>query len=260
MQPIDVEKHVAPLEERLDVSFKNKILLLQALTHRSCLNERPHHPCGHNERLEFLGDAVLEMVITDQLYRRFADLEEGKLTNMRAALVNADRCAALAQELGINGLLFLSRGEKQDEGKARMFILANAFEAVLGALYLDQGMGECRLVIDQLINRHMTSLVADFQDPKSQLQEMAQERFGVTPRYVVLASSGPDHNKSFRMGLLLGEEQVATGQGSSKQEAQVHAAQQALATINEWEGRLLERVGVRSNKRRSPSEKKENKQ
>lgn len=218
------------LEATLGVTFNNPALLEQALVHRSYLNENPGFALGHNERLEFLGDAVIELIVTEYLYRTYPN-PEGELTNWRAALVNAKTLAEIAASVSLNDYLYLSRGEaKEVNTKARQYILANAFEAVAGALYLDQGIEAAtdlvsRLVISRLpyILEHELHL-----DPKSSFQEAAQEKVGITPAYRVLSELGPDHAKVFTIGVYLGDELVASGTGASKQEGEEAAARSAL--------------------------------
>lgn len=221
----------ADLEKRLEVSFQNEDLLRQALVHRSYINEHPDFSVGHNERLEFLGDAVLELVVTEYLYNHYPN-PEGELTNWRAALVNAVMLSEVTKKLGVEDHLFLSKGEAKDAGtKARQYILANAYEAIVGALYLDQGMDSCRTFIQRTVLSHLPYILEHqlYLDPKSRFQEAAQEKVGVTPNYKVLSESGPDHAKQFTVGVFLGSELVAEGQGTSKQEAQVAAAEKAIA-------------------------------
>jgi len=221
------------LEDNLGVEFSNKNLLTQALTHRSYLNENPNAVPEHNERLEFLGDAVLELAVTEYLYQNFPN-PEGDLTTWRAALVNYQTMADVAEELDINDYLFLSRGEAKSGGKARQVILANALEAVIGAIYLDQGYEAARAFIERNIITRLPEIIEKglFRDAKSSFQEEAQERVGVTPTYQVLEESGPDHAKFFRMGVFLGSEKIAEGEGSSKQEAEQAAARNALQVKN----------------------------
>lgn len=217
--------------ENLNIDFQNKKLLEQALTHRSYLNEHPDVKGGHNERLEFLGDAVLEIVITEYLYNKYPDTPEGDLTNWRASLVNAKMLYQVASELGVENNLRLSKGEAKDKNtKARQYILANALEAIIGAIYLDQGLEVSRrFIISHLIPKLAYILSHElYLDPKSKFQELAQEKEGVTPVYKTLSEEGPDHEKTFTVGLYLGEELVAEGSGLSKQEAQVNAAELGL--------------------------------
>ncbi|MFH0829398.1 MAG: ribonuclease III [Candidatus Kerfeldbacteria bacterium] len=217
-------------ESKLNVSFKDRDLLVQAFTHRSYLNENPDFRLQHNERLEFLGDAVLELVVTENLYRTFPN-PEGDLTNIRASLVNSRSLADVALDLNFDSFLLLSRGEAKDaNSKARHTILANAVEAVIGALYLDQGFEVAKQFIDRFILTKVPDIVSNqkYRDPKSTFQEFAQKYSSITPVYRVLAEWGPDHDKHFRVGVYIGSEEVAVGEGQSKQEAQVAAAKAAL--------------------------------
>lgn len=215
------------LQKRLGVKFKDSNLLKQALVHRSYLNEHPNFQTGHNERLEFLGDAVLEIVVTEFLYLNFVSTPEGDLTNWRASLVNARMLYEIARELGIEECLYLSKGESRDKNKkSRQFILANAVEAIIGAIYLDQGMAAASKFILKNVVVKLDDILKNqtYLDPKSHFQEKAQESRGITPHYQILNEEGPDHAKIFTVGLYLEEELVANGKGSSKQEAQVDAA------------------------------------
>lgn len=223
-------KDTAQCEKKLSLSFNSKALLLQALTHRSYLNENPHFELGHNERLEFLGDAVLELVVTEELYNRFPDKPEGELTSFRAALVNSTMLSAIAIDLDLNDYLLLSRGEAKDTGRARQYILANAFEAVVGAIYLDQGYEGARAFIHRILLCRLDEVLAKklYKDPKSLFQEEAQERVNITPRYEVTREWGPDHDKHFTVGVFLNDNLVAEGEGPSKQAAQENAARNAL--------------------------------
>lgn len=228
-------KDFAQLENILGVKFKDQDLLRQALVHRSYLNENPGFPLPHNERLEFLGDAVLELVVTEYLYQHYPN-PEGELTNWRAALVNAIMLSNIAAELGLEDYLYLSRGEAKDSGsKARQYILANTIEAVIGAVYLDQGMAVTTKFIHQCVISKFPEVLKQklYLDPKSRFQELAQDQYGITPSYLVLDEHGPDHAKEFKVGLYLGDELVAEGTGSSKQEAQVAAAAEGLRA-KEW--------------------------
>ena len=228
--------NLAKFEEKLGCSFKNQDLLLQALTHRSYLNENPSFRLGHNERLEFLGDAVLELVVTEALYHAFPEKPEGELTSFRAALVNAKMLADVATALEINEFLILSRGEAKDVGRARQYILANTFEAVVGAMYLDQGYGVTRAFLERVVLTPRLEEVIEkklYKDPKSLFQEEAQERVSITPTYEVMKEWGPDHDKHFIVGVYLGTELVAEGEGPSKQIAQEEAARKGLA-VKGW--------------------------
>ncbi|KKS71906.1 MAG: Ribonuclease 3 [Candidatus Magasanikbacteria bacterium GW2011_GWE2_42_7] len=225
------------LEDSLGIVFNNKDLLVQALVHRSFLNENRDFPLAHNERMEFLGDAVLELIVTEFLFAHYLN-PEGELTNWRAALVNGKNCALVGNEIGIEPYLFLSRGESQDSNsKAREYILANAVEAVIGAIYLDQGWE----IAKQFVLRWIVSNLGDvldlglWMDPKSRFQESAQDIVGVTPTYKVVREDGPDHAKQFVVAVYLEKEKIAEGEGGSKQEAQVAAAEAALAK-KKWKG------------------------
>jgi ribonuclease-3 len=218
------------LSARLGITFKDANLLRQALTHRSYLNEHPQLKLAHNERLEFLGDAVLELIVTDYLYRHYPAQAEGELTMYRAALVNADTLGLLAEKLGLNDYLQLSKGEKKDTGRGRLMILANAMEALIGAIYLDSGYEAALQLVSRELLPQLPKILEErlWQDAKSKLQEEAQSRDGQTPDYRLLDEAGPDHNKTFTIGLFIGERLVATGSGSSKQRAEQEAARQAL--------------------------------
>lgn len=219
------------LEKSLGLSFQNKDLLLQALTHRSYLNENSDSRTGHNERLEFLGDAVLELVVTEALYEKFPDKPEGELTSFRAALVNAKMLSDVAVDIKINDFLLLSRGEAKDIGRARQYILANAMEALIGAIHLDQGYDAVRDFITRVVLSRTGEMLEKklYKDPKSLFQESAQERAGITPTYEVMREWGPDHDKHFVIGVYLKDELVAEGEGPSKQSAQEEAARNGLA-------------------------------
>lgn len=227
---------ISALETKLGVSFNSKDLLQQALVHRSYLNENPSFRLSNNERLEYLGDAVLELIVSKELYQRFPDHTEGDLTSYRAALVNSRMLAEIAVELEINNFLLLSRGEAKDLGRARQFILANAFEAIVGAIYLDGGAGEAEKFIGRVLFSRIEDVVKKklYRDPKSLFQEIAQEHLGITPTYEVVREWGPDHNKHFIVGVYLDKELVAEGEGPSKQQAQEEAARVAL-TKKEWQ-------------------------
>ncbi len=213
-------------EEKIGVKFKDQSLLTQAFLHRSYLNENRDVKLEHNERLEFLGDAVLELVVTDFLYKKYPSKAEGELTVFRAALVNAITLSDVANGLEMSNFLLLSKGEMKDTGRARQYILANTFEAVIGAIYLDQGYDvAAKFIADNLFNRADEVVEKKlWQDNKSYFQEKAQEATGTTPSYQVLDQVGPDHNKRFTVGVFIGEELVASGVGHSKQDAEQAAA------------------------------------
>jgi ribonuclease-3 len=201
------------------------------------VNEHRGEVSEHNERLEFLGDAVLELSVTRYLFDTYPDKTEGDLTAYRAALVNTNMISSVATELGMNDCLRLSRGEARDTGRARQYILANTFEAVLGAIYLDQGYERANAFVASYIFPHADEVVRKrlWQDPKSRFQEEAQERVSVTPNYAIVHQHGPDHNKQFTVGAYIKDELVATGEGSSKQEAEQNAAKRALE-VKGWAG------------------------
>lgn len=220
-----------PLTNSIGVQFKNIALLEQALTHRSYLNENKDETLEHNERMEFLGDAVLELVITDFLFKHYPDEPEGVLTAYRSSLVNTVSISETARALGVNDFLRLSKGEAQDKGRARETILANAFEAIVGAIYLDQGYGSAETFIIKNLTPKLETVVEKrlWQDAKSRFQELAQEKEGVTPHYDVLNEVGPDHDRIFTVGVFLGEKEVARGEGKSKQEAEQSAAEAGIS-------------------------------
>lgn len=220
---------LSSFEQSLGFTFNKKELLQQALVHRSYLNEHPDFPLPHNERLEFLGDAVLELVVTDHLYHHY-DLPEGELTNLRAAIVRGEMLSRLADQLRVGDFLLLSRGESKDVGKARAYILANAFEAIIGAIYLDQGYAAAAAFIQRLVISQLEDVIRQglHIDNKSRFQELAQEKFRITPSYRVLREEGLDHAKRFVVGVFLRDRQMGQGEGSSKQEAQQQAAKAAL--------------------------------
>lgn len=218
------------LEKKLGIAFGNINLLIEALTHRSYLNEHREYAGSHNERLEFLGDAVLELAITDFLFKKFPTKPEGELTAYRAALVNTVSLAESAQTLGINDFLMLSKGEARDTGRARDVILADAFEAIIGAIYLDSGYENAEKFIAENLRGKIDNVIAkrSYQDAKSKFQEIVQEKRGITPNYETLSEIGPDHDKRFTVGVFIGMEEIARGEGASKQEAEQSAAQDAL--------------------------------
>lgn len=230
-------KNFSTLEEKIGIKFKKPELLIQAFVHRSYLNEHHDFPLGQNERLEFLGDAVLELVVTEFLFESYLN-PEGELTNWRAALVNAKMLAGIAYEIGMEPYLFLSHGEAKDAGtKARDYIMANAIEALIGAIYLDQGYPLAQQFITRWVIIRLPHVLENglYMDAKSRFQESAQELLGITPTYRVLHEEGPDHMKNFEVGVFLDKELVATGVGTSKQEAQTEAAEAAVK-VKSWKG------------------------
>lgn len=225
-----MEKDIRGFAKELGIPFKADGHLEQAVVHRSYLNEHPAFPLSHNERLEFLGDAVLELVVTEYLYNNY-DNEEGELTTWRSALVNGESLSDVATGLGVEKYLYLSRGEEKDtNSKARRTILADAMEAVIGSVYLDFGWETAKEFILRTVVAKLTEIIEKrlYLDPKSRFQEAAQSRLSTTPSYKVLEESGPDHQKEFKIGVYLGKELVAEGHGTSKQEAQISAADAAL--------------------------------
>lgn len=223
-------KNLSALQKKIGYSFKNKALLEEAMTHRSYLNENSTWRTPHNERLEFLGDAVLELATSQYLFLGHTDYDEGQLTSFRAALVNATMLARVAKEIDLEDSLYLSRGEAKDTGRARDTILANAVEALIGAIYLDGGFDAAADFVKRLVVLHLPEVVKKrlWKDPKSNLQEIIQERKGITPNYSVTKEWGPDHKKTFRVGVYFGTELIAQGEGPSKQEAELVAAENAL--------------------------------
>jgi ribonuclease-3 len=225
------EQVALSLEKSLSYTFTDKSLLARAMTHRSYVNEnRESASLGHNERLEFLGDAVLELITTSYLYERFPESPEGDLTAYRSSLVNSDTLAQVASELGVGEGLRLSRGEAKDAGRARTYILANTFEAILGAVYLDGGYEAAKAIVHTCVLPKLEAVLANksWIDSKSLFQARAQEFVGSTPSYRTTKETGPDHDKKFTVGVFIGTEQIATGEGKSKQEAELAAARKAL--------------------------------
>ncbi len=220
---------IKELEKTLKVTFNNKDLLASALTHRSYLNENRGFTLPHNERLEFLGDAVLELIATRFLYDNYPH-PEGELTNFRSALVNYRMLSEIAKRMCLEDHLQMSKGEAKDTGRARQVILADALEAVIGAIYLDQGYDVAKKFVEEEIIVELPGIINQgaYLDPKSKLQEIVQEKVGVTPAYQVLSESGPDHDKVFLVGVYLADKKVGEGKGPSKQEAEVAAAVNAL--------------------------------
>jgi ribonuclease-3 len=222
---IDLEK----LKEKLAIEIVNPDLFQEALTHRSYLNEHKDYKHPHNERLEFLGDAVLELAVTRHLFDHFKN-PEGELTSFRAALVNGDMLGNIGNALGIQDFLLMSRGEAKDTGRARLYLVANAMESIIGAIYLDQGYDAADDFIKKHVMVRLDEVLAQglHTDPKSRFQELAQEKAGITPGYRVIREWGPDHDRHFVAGVFLDEEMVAEGEGASKQDAQREAAKQGL--------------------------------
>ena len=229
-EEINIEKNLEKVEKLVGCTFTDKIHLLTAITHRSYLNENRDAKQDHNERMEFLGDAVLELVVTDFLFHKYTDKPEGELTAVRAALVNTVSLAESSSKLGINDYLLMSKGEAKDTGRARQYILANVFEALIGALYIDQGYEASKTFIAAHLFPKTEKIVEKrlWQDGKSRFQELSQENENTTPTYETLGQVGPDHDRVFTVGVFLKKEKIAEGQGRAKQEAEQKAAENAL--------------------------------
>lgn len=221
---------LAELEKKIDIKFKNEDLLKEALTHRSYLNEEPKWPVPHNERLEYLGDAVLELAVSEELFLKYPNFPEGQLTVLRASLVNYQLLAKVASEINLEKYILMSKGEAKDTGKAREVILANAIESLIGAIYRDQGFPPSRKFIETFVFKHLASIIKtkSYKDAKSELQEIIQERMKVTPSYKVIDETGPAHQKIFKVGVYFNGQYMAEGTGTSKQEAELEAAKNAL--------------------------------
>ncbi len=225
-------KDLLQFQKKIGINFNDEKLLRQVFVHRSYLNENPGFELDHNERLEFLGDAVLELVVTEYLYRNYKN-PEGELTNLRSALVKGVMLSHIASDINIQDYLYLSRGEAKSEGKSRQLILANAFEALIGAIYLDSGYEKTQVFVKKYLIMHLKSIIDNklYLDPKSHLQELAQEQLGITPIYKVISEEGPDHAKNFNVGCFIGEKMFGSGDGSSKQNAESAAA---TTVLDEW--------------------------
>jgi ribonuclease-3 len=222
------------IESAIDITFLDKNLLQQVFIHRSFLNENLGSKLSHNERLEFLGDAVLELVVTEFLYRRYPN-PEGELTNWRSALVRGQHLAEVAGDLQLGKWLLLSRGEAKSGGKTRQILLANMFEALIGAIYLEHGLEVVQTFIEKHITIRLEPILAQelHIDAKSKLQEVTQATVGITPNYSVLQEEGPDHSKEFTVGVYLGAKLLAEAKGPSKQAAEQGAATLAIQKLNQ---------------------------
>lgn len=220
-------------DEQLAVHFVDKALLQRALTHRSYLNENPEYLLEDNERLEFLGDAILDFVTAEYLYHRFPEIPEGRLTNLRSALVRTERLSSYAESIDLGKFLFLGRGEEDSGGRQRPAILCDAFEALIGAMYLDKGLEPTRRFIRKFIEPALKEVLASDteKDPKSRLQEIAQSRYQLTPTYRTIKEEGPDHAKEFTVEAVIGHKSYGVGKGLSKQNAAQSAAQAALQVL-----------------------------
>ncbi len=226
------------LEKKIGINFYNKDLLKQAFVHRSFINENYKTGLNHNERLEFLGDAVLELVTTNFLYKKYPSHSEGDLTAYRSALVNTVNLSEVANRLSFNDFIMLSKGEAKDVSRARSSILADAYEAFVGAIYLDQGFEKANEFISKTVLIGIDEIIRKglYKDAKSFVQEKAQEIFGVTPAYKIIEESGPDHDKIFVVGIYFGNDEIAKGEGKSKQEAETESARNALV-VKGWVGK-----------------------
>lgn len=224
---------ISKLEKLIKYEFKNKDFLKEALTHRSYLNENPSWKFQHNERLEFLGDAVLELIVTEILFDKYPKYDEGQLTTFRAALVNYQMLASVSKEFSLEKFLLLSHGEAKDMGRARDVILANAFESLVGAIYLDGNYKQVKEFIERFVMPHLEEVIEKglYRDAKSLLQEKTQADLKLTPAYKVLEEVGPDHKKLFTVGVYFGDKLITTGKGLSKQDAEVEAAKKALQNL-----------------------------
>lgn len=224
-----MEKDLSPFEKKIGVKFNNVDSLRQVFVHRSFLNENASFTLDHNERLEFLGDAVLELVTTEFLYKNYSN-PEGELTNWRSALVKGEMLAKVSSDLGVDDYMYLSRGEAKSDGRGRQIILANAFEALIGAIYLDLGLESAREFVSKYILSKLPEILEEgsYVDAKSKLQETVQEKEGFTPLYRVIGEAGPDHDKRFTVGVFINDRMVGEGSGSSKQAAEQTAATKAL--------------------------------
>jgi len=258
---MDIEKQKAldAFEKRLGIEFKNKLLLIEAVTHRSYLNENPNHPTGNYERLEFLGDSILEFIVREHLLRKFPKANEGEMTDWRSSLVQNTNLARASESFQIDTILFASSGQWKDAeifSVSRQRIHACVFEALIGAMYLDQGLGTCRLLIDAFINANLTRTLREDVNPKIRFQEVMQELHGVTPKYAVTQEFGQSHAKTFEVSVYVRDFVAGKGSGNTKKAAEVEAAKQALATISTWDGRSQESAKVPSNERLSSKENK----
>jgi len=218
------------LEKDLEIEFNDKKLLTKAFCHRSFLNENPDFRLGCNERLEFLGDAVLELIVTEYLFKKYPEDPEGKLTKWRAALVKTKTLSEIAKELNFSDHLLLSKGEEKEKSRAREFILADTFEAFIGALFMDKGLKSVKEFVRKNLLNRLPKIIEEglYRDPKSTFQERAQEVAGITPTYEVIKEWGPDHEKKFEVAVKLDKIEVEKAIGASKQEAEQKAAKKAL--------------------------------
>jgi ribonuclease-3 len=220
--------NLTTLQERLGYTFQNQKLLIEALTHKSY--KQPYN----NERLEFLGDAVLDLIVGEYLYTKFRDFDEGKLSKMRASLVNEGGFTSLANHLELGEYIYLSNAEENNSGRTKSSLLSNAFEALMGAIYLETGLGKVQEITIKLLEHVHPDISLDslFKDYKTSLQELTQAHYGTTPEYQLIAAHGPDHKKEFEVAVLIDGKRYASAQGKSKKQAQQEAAQIALEMLS----------------------------
>ena len=235
MSDFKVLNDIRPIENNLNIAFEDFSLLERALTHSSFLNENPLSALEDNERLEFLGDAILDFIVGAYLYNRFPEMKEGELTSLRAALVRSSTLADFSRQLEIGHYLRLGYGEEENGGRERTPLLCAAFEAVIGAIYLDQGLGEVKNLVEPLIAPKLADIREKSLhiDAKSEFQVWSQAKYNITPHYEVVGESGPDHAKTFTVQVMIGEDLWGTGSGTSKQVAAQTAARQALEMVRE---------------------------
>jgi ribonuclease-3 len=221
------------IEEKIGVKFKNRNYLQTAFTHRSYLNEHKEENIENNERLEFLGDAVLELIISSNLYHNYPDKAEGELTSIRAALVRTESIAEETKRLKVGQYLRMSKGEEESGGQEKTYLLANLYESIIGAIYLEAGYEECRSFVDRTLLKKIKRIIREelFIDPKTKVQEIIQERFKVTPTYELVKEEGPDHEKSFTVEIKRANRTIAYGVGHSKQKAEEDAARNAIELL-----------------------------
>lgn len=221
---------IEELENKIGINFRNIDLLLEAITHRSYLNEQPNWRVSHNERLEYLGDAVLEVIVSETLFKRPENWSEGHMTLIRAALVNYQMLAKIAKEIGLEKYILMSKGESKDTSKAKEVILANTFEAIIGAIYLDKGFEAAKKFVSKFVLNRLEEIIKSksYKDAKSELQEIIQEELKLTPTYKVLEEKGPPHARVFKIGVYFNNKLIAQGTGLSKQEGELEAAKKAL--------------------------------
>jgi len=221
------------LAKKLGLKFSDKSLLERALTHRSYLNEKKNEKLHHNERLEFLGDAVLELIISEHLFSAYPERAEGELTSFRAATVKTDTLALVSRELNFGEHLRMSKGEEATGGRDKDYLLANTFESVLGSIYIDQGYESCKKFVSEVLIPRIENIVENRLDidAKTEFQEIAQARYRLTPTYKLVVAKGPDHEKTFTMAIMVGDDEFGRGAGPSKQKAEEKAAQKALEKV-----------------------------